>query len=766
MATEYSVTAGSFIRNGSYPLEADYIFPSVEALQEYCSENEGILHDGLLKVVKTEDKQILYWCIGTEAFPLIESDTLDNLNKVLEDFELHGTLRDLLRDLSNSINSKLKALQQELDTTQSGAGLNGDGSFDQMTMKNTTYLDGSTSIIECLKALDREMSGLVVDAFVQDAYYDTATEEIVLTFITKQDKTKTIRISMTNLIREWEPYNDHPTKVVEITREEVYGGGADRLSADVRISPNQYNILRKEGNTLLVEGTSSNILHGSHTVADEFTKVHEEIEKVKAPDPFVFSSYSEIIGANLKPGSVFYLTQDITLLIDNSTLTRGFYVLNDVGKYEVLSLDSSINDELKKQVQRINTLIGQSGTRWQSKTGSTYTSTSSDITDAIYDLDRTVANNVAYRKNVTGLQNEYTPHAGTVIKDASNLHAADKILADTVAETVADLAQKTADTYTPESADTYTITKINGDTKDVQLTFTPLSPSTLTVPETIGDITQGTTAESLKGKPISEILDSILFKTIYPTITDPSVTITHSIVIATVEAGSALITGLNYNFNKGSVVVSDGTTATTNYVGNSIGVTYYINKAAVAAAANAGTSAYPAVANATSITRYEPGTYKYKATVNYAVGPIMKTSKGTSPNPMPTTNKGNVTNPHPVGSVTSSEGVTRNVTLPVWIDVADGTYTKKNLLNWGIMTYTGVAMKDTSKDSPIRILTPRKLQYVNSYNELSGKYDVPQLNQFIMTSLTKDINGANYPYYEYVWNGGAQGAVNMEIKTY
>lgn len=328
------------------------------------------------------------------------------------------------------------------------------------------------------------------------------------------------------------------------------------------------------------------------------------------------------------------------------------------------------------------------------------------------------------------------------------------------------ITQKTLDTnYTPDTADVYEV-RSNTEVDELQLTFTPLSPLSLTVPETIGDIKQGTTSESLKGKPISEILDSILFKTIYPTITDPSVTIGAS--TATVEAGSTLVTQFTNNFNRGSVVVNDGVTANKSYVGTATSTIYQVKVTGGTANANAGVSAYPNANDAdyTTVARYEPGTYQYKVVIGYGVGPTMTTSKGASPNPMPTTNKGNVTNPHPAGSVSSSYGLIRNVTLPVFIDIANGTYTKQALRNWGAMTYTGVAMQDTTRSNPIRIKTPRKLQSVNSYNAVSGKYDVSQLTNFIINTVTNSTNGKDYTYYEYIWNGGAMSAVNMEIKTY
>ncbi len=309
METPYVQTFGSFIRNGKYPLEADYIFSSEEKLRQWEDNNRKYLHEGLFKVVASDDVQTLYWYYNDTFQPLLTSESLENIAYLLKDFELHGQLRDLLRDIQNQYESKWKAFQQELDQTQSGAGLNADGSFDTLNVKNTSYLDGANSILECLKALDREMTNLVVDAFIQDAYYDTSSEEIVITFLTKQEKVKTIRINVANLIREWEPDNTHPSKVVQIERQEVHGGGADKISADVRLSSNQDNILEKEGNSLLVRGTSDNISHKGESLE----KVVDSLQK---PEPKIFSSYQEAVDANLKVGETFLLSNTEEVALD------------------------------------------------------------------------------------------------------------------------------------------------------------------------------------------------------------------------------------------------------------------------------------------------------------------------------------------------------------------------------------------------------------------------------------------------------------------
>ena len=171
------------------------------------------------------------------------------------------------------------------------------------------------------------------------------------------------------------------------------------------------------------------------------------------------------------------------------------------------------------------------------------------------------------------------------INNATSLNDADKKLSEAIKNVsdaskgaVKSIEQIKADEYTSADADKYRVTKADNSTSDLQLKFTPLSPSTLKMPSTMGDLVQGTTAADLREKTLSEILDSILFKTVYPTITDPSGTIgfkdsftNNSIVeVGTVAPQNE---NMNYTFNKGVVRVDDGTTANLDYVGDATGAT-------------------------------------------------------------------------------------------------------------------------------------------------------------------------------------------------
>lgn len=237
--SKYSEVIGSFLRNGSFPLEADYTFTTKEELIQFYSkpENKSILHQGLFKVVGEGNEQALYWVekngddlkftlliknidiaelkkeiealkkahqedvntadeghrliVGTEEddwkaylntldFPSITAiskyltelksflngtntdtltlvDILQNLyNRIVGNVEPGTTIESLRRhllDLIQTINQRIYNVQTELDNTQTGVGLDGNGGYN--ADKETYYLQDATSVMNALKTLDR-----------------------------------------------------------------------------------------------------------------------------------------------------------------------------------------------------------------------------------------------------------------------------------------------------------------------------------------------------------------------------------------------------------------------------------------------------------------------------------------------------------------------------------------------------------------------------------------------------------------------------------
>lgn len=417
----YSEMIGSFIRTGNYPIEANYVFESEEALKAFYNDpiNKTTLHNGLLKVVRNEDSQSLYWVIGNEdnlefqklidnvdiesikeqLYTLLQKlnqeiedrensindiygegdipEDLDNLYKIsntiqylvnntsqindqlkavvgteeqdivnylktldykniteisenlhkflntvdsedtsintflelqefLKGFEYTHSLyqcfvdfwnniqgsplpnsdfrtlrgiQDFIQEMKSSLSNNIHNLQTELDQTQIGVGLSGDGSYN--ADKETHYLQDATSVMSALRILDSVLYQKTTSSILKDGYYDSTTEEIVLIFNTSSGSENIVRIPVGSLIREWDVDNSIPNKVVELTREEVING-ADRLSADVRISQKSNNILEKDGNSLYVSGSSDSIQYNGKNLTQSLNEIEGNLEN-KAP---------------------------------------------------------------------------------------------------------------------------------------------------------------------------------------------------------------------------------------------------------------------------------------------------------------------------------------------------------------------------------------------------------------------------------------------------------------------------------------------------
>ena len=83
----------------------------------------------------------------------------------------------------------------------------------------------------------------------------------------------------------------------------------------------------------------------------------------------------------------------------------------------------------------------------------------------------------------------------------------------------------------------------------------------LPTPETVGGIEAGTLAGDLTGKPISKIIDMILFGTVPPSMLTKALTVTHTGGSGNYEVGTALVVDIIMSFFKGRITSADGSGA-------------------------------------------------------------------------------------------------------------------------------------------------------------------------------------------------------------
>ena len=145
--------------------------------------------------------------------------------------------------------------------------VNNDGLY---TKLSTEYENGILTIK--VNGSIRSQHNLAISSIIDNAYYDQDTKSLVFNFKNSQE----VIIPIDNLIGEW--VVDNPDdKVVELSREKVVSG-TDKLSADVRLGSQNYNILKKVGNSLSVDGRSSSITHDGQPLSEVLKDIAEWYE--------------------------------------------------------------------------------------------------------------------------------------------------------------------------------------------------------------------------------------------------------------------------------------------------------------------------------------------------------------------------------------------------------------------------------------------------------------------------------------------------------
>lgn len=330
-----------------------------------------------------------------------------------EQFRTLRGIEDFVEILASATRNRDENLQTELDQTQVGVGLSGDGSYN--ADNETYYLKNATSVMNALKILDglineainncnlevedsntinlninkyrestvlsanvlisRETGNGIIQksdgiyynisseyengiltikvndniiaqhvlglAFVgiKRAYYDPNTESIVMEFKKEDNTTEELRLPVTQLIREWTVDNSGVSDTVLLTRVEDFEGGPDKLSADVRIFSDRYNILTKEGNTLYVKGTADNIVWNDVKVSVILDNLTADLRELQES------------------------TTDVSDILDDldSDLSRLETALNNEINRST-TIDGSLQTQINNLNNSINTAIEQSNT--------------------------------------------------------------------------------------------------------------------------------------------------------------------------------------------------------------------------------------------------------------------------------------------------------------------------------------------------------------------------------------------------------------------
>lgn len=133
---------------------------------------------------------------------------------------------------------------------------------------------------------------------IDDARYDRDTESLIFTYTTAKGEYKKLVVPVGSLIDEWVVNNDGHNVILK--KERKSNVDKDVLSADVRVSSLDNNILVEKGDGLYVNGEAKNIKYSDDSsVKDEISAAKEsianEIERAKKAEKEASDAISNVV---------------------------------------------------------------------------------------------------------------------------------------------------------------------------------------------------------------------------------------------------------------------------------------------------------------------------------------------------------------------------------------------------------------------------------------------------------------------------------------
>ena len=132
---------------------------------------------------------------------------------------------------------------------------------------------------------------------IENARYDKDTESLIFTYITAKGEVQQLSIPLSSLIEEWTVSNDGHS--VRLSKERHPSNDKDVLTADVKVSSLDNNILVEKGDGLYVKGTADNVKYSDNSsVKDEISSTKEtldsEIKRAQNAEKEVSDAISDI----------------------------------------------------------------------------------------------------------------------------------------------------------------------------------------------------------------------------------------------------------------------------------------------------------------------------------------------------------------------------------------------------------------------------------------------------------------------------------------
>ena len=133
---------------------------------------------------------------------------------------------------------------------------------------------------------------------IDDARYDRDTESLIFTYTTAKGEYKKLVVPVGSLIDEWDVNNDGHNVILK--KERKSNVDKDVLTADVRVSSLDNNILVEKGDGLYVNGEAKNIKYGDnssveHEISAAKESIANEIERAQKAEKEASDTISNVV---------------------------------------------------------------------------------------------------------------------------------------------------------------------------------------------------------------------------------------------------------------------------------------------------------------------------------------------------------------------------------------------------------------------------------------------------------------------------------------
>lgn len=311
-----------------------------------------------------------------------------------------------------------------------------------------------------------------------------------------------------------------------------------------------------------------------------------------------------------------------------------------------------------------------------------------------------------------------------------------------------------------KKGDVFTVSYADGSSEELKLMYESAMDNDLTTPEKIGGLAKGTTAESLKAKTLSQILDDILFEDVQPTVQNPSASI-------------ALKSGFSNNgvYEVGAPAPQNPVNFTTGFDRGTVTCPGKPNQNRAGELDGGSSFIYydGSTSNTELPSTIKLGTTTYKYRAAYGQGDVLVTSKGNKASLVP--------NPLSAGTVDSNQ-VAVNGTYPYFCNGAQATEnanaeadlgavapdTKLTLKTWSTTQIYAKFASEASTGTRLVFKYPakKKITAVEFLNTVSGKFE-DFAGWTSSDAGNMEVQSQQVAYKQITTTGALSGALKMRF---